>query len=97
MQAEGARAWVQGHAQKVRTGMAKARKGGAKYGRPAKPLTPAERALVEKMRADGKGWRRCAHAVSEVRGAFRVADPKRSRALRVSHSHVRRALAAGKA
>ena len=47
-------------------------------------------ALVQTLRAEGKGWRRCALAISEVRGAFRVADPERRRKLAVSHSHVRR-------
>jgi DNA invertase Pin-like site-specific DNA recombinase len=90
MTAEGAHAWAIGHASKVRSAMAKAKKDGARFGRPAKLLTPAELALVAKLRAEGKGWRRCAHAVSQKRGAFDVADPKRSKALRVSHSHVLR-------
>jgi DNA invertase Pin-like site-specific DNA recombinase len=92
MNAEGAAAWVKGHSSKVRSGMAKARKDGATFGRPPKPLTPAEQALVAKLRASGQGWRRCALAVSEARGAFRVADPDRRRKLTVSHSHVRRSV-----
>ena len=95
--AEGAAAWVKGHASKVRSWMAKAKKDGARFGRPPKPLSLTELALVARLRAEGQGWRRCALAVSEARGAFRVADPKRSRALRVSHSHVRRALERGSA
>jgi DNA invertase Pin-like site-specific DNA recombinase len=92
MNAEGAAAWVKGHSSKVRSGMAKARKDGATFGRPPKPLTPAEQALVAKLRAGGQGWRRCALAVSEARGAFKVADPDRRRKLTVSHSHVRRSV-----
>jgi DNA invertase Pin-like site-specific DNA recombinase len=94
MNAEGAAAWVKGHSSKVRSGMAKARKDGVTFGRPPKPLTPAEHALVAKLRADGQGWRRCALAVSEARGAFKVADPDRRRKLTVSHSHVRRSVEA---
>ncbi|MGH7297741.1 MAG: recombinase family protein [Polyangiaceae bacterium] len=88
--AEGARAWVVDHGRKVRTGMARKKAAGARFGRPAKPLTVAELALVAKLRAEGKGWRRCALAVSEGRGAFRLADPEKRRRLTVSHSHVRR-------
>jgi DNA invertase Pin-like site-specific DNA recombinase len=90
--AEAGRAWVRAHAAKVRSGMQRKKKEGAKFGRPAKPLTASEVALVMRLRAEGQGWRRCAHAVSEGRGAFRVADPRRSKALRVSHSHVRRSV-----
>lgn len=91
--AEGARAWVTAHSKKVRSGMAKKKAEGARYGRPAKPLTDKELALVANLRAEGKGWRVCALAVSEARGAFRLADPERRRRLTVSHSHVRRQLA----
>jgi DNA invertase Pin-like site-specific DNA recombinase len=87
---EGAQAWVQEHAKKVRSGMARKKAEGARFGRPAKPLAPAEVALVAKLRAEGHGWRRVALAVSEMRGAFRMADPERRRKLTVSHSHVRR-------
>lgn len=97
MNAEGARAWAKGHASKVRSGMARARKDGARFGRPPKPLSSAELALVAKLRADGQGWRRCALAVSEARGAFRVADPVKRRKLTVSHSHIRRAIERGSA
>jgi hypothetical protein len=54
-------------------------------------------ALVAKLRAEGQGWRRCALAVSEARGAFRVADPEKRRKLTVSHSHIRRAIEGGTA
>jgi DNA invertase Pin-like site-specific DNA recombinase len=90
--AEGARAWVQAHSNKVRSGMARKKSEGARFGRPAKPLTPAELALVGELRARGHGWRRCALAVSERRGAFRIADPERRRKLTVSYSHIRRQL-----
>lgn len=86
------REWVKGHTLKVKSGMAKASKGGKRVGRPRKTLTAAEVELVKAMRADGEGWRAIAHAVSTARGAFRVADPARRRALTVSHSHVRRAM-----
>lgn len=90
--AEGARAWVTAHSSKVRSGMAKKKAEGARYGRPAKPLTAAKLALVAELRAKGHGWRRCALAVSERRGAFRIADPERRRKLTVSYSHIRRQL-----
>lgn len=86
------REWVKVHASKVRSGMKKARKDGKAVGRPRKPLTKAEVGLVNAMRAEGEGWRSIAHAVSTARGAFKVADPARRRALTVSHSHVRRAM-----
>jgi DNA invertase Pin-like site-specific DNA recombinase len=88
--AEGAHAWVDAHRAKVRSGMAKKKAQGARYGRPAKPLTTAEITLVARLREEGHGWRRCALAVSEHRGAFRIADADRRRKLTVSHSHVRR-------
>jgi DNA invertase Pin-like site-specific DNA recombinase len=88
--AEGARAWAEGHSDKVRSGMARAKRKGARFGRPPKDLTAAELALVESLRAQGQGWRRCALAVSEARGAFRIADPDKRRRVTVSHSHIRR-------
>jgi len=90
LHAEGAAAWVRAHASKVRSGMARKRAEGARFGRPAKPLSATELALVAQLRAEGKGWRRCALAVSEARGAFRLADPERRRKVTVSYSHVRR-------
>lgn len=92
MHAEGAKAWTMAHASKIRSGMARKKAEGARFGRPSKPLTATELALVGKLRAEGKGWRRCALAVSEGRGAFRVADPEKRRKLTVSHSHVRRSI-----
>lgn len=86
------RQWIKEHSSKVRSGMAKARKDHKPIGRPAKPLSSAEVELVESMRAEGEGWRSIAHAVSTARGAFKVTDPAKRRALTVSHSHVRRAL-----
>ncbi len=94
--AEGARAWVKAHASKVRSGMARKKAEGARFGRPPKALTAAELAFVESLRAKGQGWRRCALAVSEARGAFRIADPDKRRRATVSHSHVRRQLEAAK-
>ena len=88
--AEGARAWVRAHASKVKSGMANAKAKGASFGRPAKPLSPTEVALVLRLRLEGHGWGRCARAVSEARGAHRVVDPERRRKLEVSGSHVRR-------
>jgi len=87
---EGAHAWVEGHKLKVRAGMARKKAEGARFGRPPKPLSAGELSLVARLRAEGKGWRRCALAVSEGRGAFRLADPEARRKLTVSHSHVRR-------
>lgn len=92
LRAEVAREWIKEHAKKVKSGMAKARKDGKRVGRPSKPLTPKELEQVEVMRAEGEGWRCIAHAVSTGRGAFKVADPARRRALTVSHSHVRRTM-----
>jgi DNA invertase Pin-like site-specific DNA recombinase len=92
--AEGARAWVKAHASKVRSGMARKKAEGARYGRPAKPLTAAELAKATELRGKGLGWRRIALVLSEDRGAFRITDPKRSKSLRVSYSHVRRQLEA---
>ena len=95
--AESAKAWVSAHASKVRSGMARARDKGVRYGRPPKDLTPAEVELVRRLRAEGKGWRRCALAVSEARGAFRIADPDKRRRATVSHSHIRRQIEAAAA
>jgi DNA invertase Pin-like site-specific DNA recombinase len=83
--AESAAAWVRGHASKTRSGMQKKKKEGVHVGRPPKVLSAAERALVTKLRAAGKGWRTIAHEVSKERGAFDVADPKVSKKRRVSH------------
>lgn len=90
--AEGAAAWVRAHSSKVRSGMAKAKREGKDVGRPPKPLTADELALVERLRAQGKGWRTIALAVSKGRGAFDVADPAKRRERSVSHTHVRRAV-----
>ena len=87
---EGAREWVDKHRSKVRSGMARAKAEGKRLGRPAKPLTQEQIALVQRMRGEGVGWRRIARAVSEARGAFRIADPKKRRALSVTHMHVMR-------
>jgi DNA invertase Pin-like site-specific DNA recombinase len=87
--AEGARAWTIAHASKVKSGMAKAKESGARFGRPPKPLTTAEEALVRELRAKGYGWRRCAHAVSERRGALRFVDKRARTKHGVSHTHVR--------
>jgi DNA invertase Pin-like site-specific DNA recombinase len=95
--AEGARSWVQEHSKKVRSGMAKAKRDGAHVGRPPKILTPAEVAMVEKLRSEGKGWRLCALAVSRGRGAFELADPAARLSRAVSHTHVRRVLEARQA
>ena len=95
--AEGARGWVREHAKKVRSGMANAKKKGAHVGRPRKDLSSAELALVDSLRARGKGWRAIAHAVSRERGAFDVADPAARRARTVSHMHVRRTVEARQA
>ncbi len=84
--ADGAQGWVKAHSSKVRSGMARKKAAGAKYGRPPKPLTPAEVALVRDLRAKGKGWRRCAHAASTARGAFDVADRDAQRKIAVSHT-----------
>lgn len=86
------REWVKQHASKVKSGMKKARKDGRAVGRPPKPLSKAEVEMVTAMRTEGEGWRSIAHAVSTARGAFKVADPARRRALTVSHSHVRRVM-----
>jgi DNA invertase Pin-like site-specific DNA recombinase len=91
MHAETARAWVLGHATKVRSGMARAKNSGKHVGRPRKDLSPDELAMVVRLRAEGKGWRVIALAVSRARGAFDVADPARRKERLVSHTHVRRA------
>lgn len=88
--AEGAAAWVRGHASKVRTGMARARREGRHLGRPLKLLTSEELALVDELRAAGRGWRSIALALSRARGAFELADPAARRSRTVSHMHVRR-------
>lgn len=92
LKAEVAREWAREHSKKVRSGMSKAKKDGKRVGRPAKALTEAERAQAAALRAEGKGWRAVALAVSRARGAFEVADPKRRRELTVSHMHIKRAL-----
>jgi hypothetical protein len=69
--------------------MAQAKSNGARFGRPAKPLSAGELALVAKLRAEGIGWRRCAVAVNEARGAHRLTDPKAAKRRRVSYSNVR--------
>lgn len=68
----------------VKSGMANARKKGVHLGRPPKVLTPEDWRLVDSMRAEGKGWRLVALAVSRQRGAFDVADPKAQRDRSVS-------------
>lgn len=90
IKAEGAHTWAVEHARKVRSGMAKAKREGRSVGRPPKELTAEELALVERLRAEGHGWRSIALVVSRARGAFDVADPARRNALTVSHMHVRR-------
>ena len=92
--AEGAAAWVKGHASKVRSGMARKRAAGARFGRPAKPLSPEELALVERLRGEGMGWGRCARAVCDARQAHRIVDPDRRRQVEVSGSTIRRTILA---
>jgi DNA invertase Pin-like site-specific DNA recombinase len=92
--AEGARGWVREHAKKVRSGMANAKTKGIHVGRPRKDLSAEELTLVDSLRAEGKGWRAIAHAVSRERGAFDVADPAVRRERTVSHMHVRRTVEA---
>jgi DNA invertase Pin-like site-specific DNA recombinase len=92
LKAEVAREWIREHTKKVKSGMSRAMKDGKAVGRPPKLLSKAEVDLVMTMRAEGEGWRSIAHAVSTARGAFKVADPARRRALTVSHSHVRRVM-----
>ena len=92
--AESARAWVEGHAEKTRSGMARAKAAGKRMGRPPKPLSDEQLALVRRLRKEGVGWRRIAREVSEARGAFRVADRKRQRERAVTHMHVMRVAAA---
>jgi DNA invertase Pin-like site-specific DNA recombinase len=87
---EGAREWVDKHKSKVRSGMARAKAEGKRMGRPPKPLTDEQIALVRRLRAEGLGWRRIARAVSEERGAFKVADPRKQRERAVTHAHVAR-------
>lgn len=94
LKAEVAREWIEEHRRKVRSGMARKKAEGARFGRPAKPLKPGELALVAKLRGDGFGWGRCARAVCEARGTHRVVDPDLRRKLEVSGSHVRRAVLA---
>jgi DNA invertase Pin-like site-specific DNA recombinase len=92
--AEADRSWLVGHASKVRSGMQRKKKEGARFGRPAKPLTPMEIALVEQVRAEGRGWGTCAARVNEERKTHRIVDPKLRRRAEVSGSHVRRAFLA---
>jgi DNA invertase Pin-like site-specific DNA recombinase len=94
--AETGRAWVKGHASKVRSGMARRKKEGARFGRPAKPLSPTEIDLVLKLRSRKPpvGWGRCARAVCDARAAHRIVDPDVRRKAEVSGSHVRRAVLA---
>lgn len=92
--AEGAYAWVKAHASKVRSGMARKKAEGARFGRPGKPLSPAEMAIVRKARAEGDGWGTCAIKVNEARKTHRIVDPKVRRKASVSGSHVRRIILA---
>ncbi|MGO9836144.1 MAG: recombinase family protein [Polyangiaceae bacterium] len=91
---EGAREWVHKHQAKVRSGMARAKAECKRMGRPPKSLTDEQIALVRRMRAEGVGWRRIARAVSEARGAYKLADPKKQRERAVTHAHVARVAAA---
>jgi DNA invertase Pin-like site-specific DNA recombinase len=88
--AESARAWVQAHVSKVRSGMAKARKNGAQFGRPRKSLTGTELALAMRLRTEGLGWRRVAREINRARGALELTDAKRRRAVSVTHTLVQR-------
>lgn len=83
--AQVARRWAREHGKSVRSGMKSTGKMG---GRPPKSLTPAELELARRLQAEGKGSRRIAHAISEQRGAFRVADKKAQGRLKVSHQLV---------
>lgn len=76
--------------KRVKKGMARAKATGKRFGRPPKNLTASEFSLIESLRANGKGWRYCATAVSEARGALNITDPDGKRRATVSHSHVRR-------
>jgi DNA invertase Pin-like site-specific DNA recombinase len=82
--------------RRVKEGMARVKATGKRFGRPPKDLTVSDLDLVERLRAQGQGWRRCARAVSEARGAFKIADPDERRRATVSHSHVRRRFEAAK-
>jgi len=96
--ADGAKGWAEAHASKVRSGMARKKAVGAKFGRPSKPLSDAELELVREWRAKDKwGWRRCADELSKKRGAADVYDRAAKRKRSVSHSHVQRCFEAREA
>ena len=90
--AEFAREWVREHARRVRSGIARAKREGRHVGRPRKVLELEELVLIKRLHASGLGLRRIALKVSELRGAFELADPKRRRNRSISYQHVKRAL-----
>jgi DNA invertase Pin-like site-specific DNA recombinase len=90
--AEFAREWVREHARKVKSGIARAKREGRHVGRPRKQLELEEIVLIRKMHAAGVGLRRIALKVSELRGAFGLADPSHRRRRSISHQHVKRIL-----
>lgn len=75
VKAEMGHEWVQQHSARVKSGMAQAEAEGGHMGRPRKELSERELRRVRELRAEGVGWGRCAHEVSDMRGAFDMADP----------------------
>jgi DNA invertase Pin-like site-specific DNA recombinase len=97
MKAEVARTWVQEHAKKVKSGMAKKMREGLHVGRPRKELTAAELVQARAWQSEGWGSRRIAHELSRARGAFLAsleASERRKRS--ISDTTVVRALRASK-
>ncbi len=79
--------------QRIKQGLALAKKEGWPKGepgpRPKKALSKPEVEQIAEWRAEGVGWRRVAHRLSTQRGAFDYADPKLQRRYRVSDAWVR--------
>lgn len=79
--------------QRIKQGLALAKKEGWPKGepgpKPKKPLSKDEVEQIAAWKAEGVGWRRVAHKLSQQRGAFDYADPKLQRRHRVSDAWVR--------
>lgn len=89
--------WLRRHRARVSQGLRRAKEKGWPEGRPGRPpkepLNLEERQMVLGLIESGKGSRTIAHAVSEGRGAFSVADPAVRKDRSVSEVWVRRQVA----
>ena len=71
-------------------GMKRALEKGKKLGAPPKEVAPEHVKEIIRLRELGWGYRKIAHRISQLRGAYEVADVKIQKKRRISYQHVSR-------